>query len=113
MESLKTSKPKARKKHTCNFCHETINSGEVYDNQTNIYDGELYTWKSHLKCSEISQKLKMYENCDEGVTDNDFYDYINEAFAELPENLQPNSKIDFKEMLNIVCDFHLAETSNK
>lgn len=73
MEIISTDKRKAQKEHTCDFCRLEIAVGEIYQNQTNVYDG-LYHWKSHLSCTEIARKLEMfdYSTCDEGLTGEDF-----------------------------------------
>jgi hypothetical protein len=85
MEIIEDGKHIARKEHECNFCHGVINIGEEYEYQKNKHDGEFYTWKTHIKCSELATALKMYENCcyDEGLTDDDFYEYISEAISDL------------------------------
>jgi len=75
-----TKKVKARKAHVCNWCGCTIPVGEVYQTQTLKYD-DIYVWKNHLKCSELVSALKM--EGDEGVTGEDFYEYITEEFREI------------------------------
>lgn len=71
---------KARKEHTCDFCGLKIEVGETYEDQTCVYDGEIYQWKSHLSCEELTQKLKMFVDCwhDEGLTMDAFQEYITE-----------------------------------
>lgn len=73
---------KARKTHTCNYCRcETINAGDEYATTTLKYNGDLYTWKSHLICEELVSALNM--DGDEGVSDEDFYEDITEAYRDL------------------------------
>jgi len=89
MDVLSTTIHKARKDHACDYCGLNISIGEEYQNQTNVYDGELYHWKSHLSCVEIARKLKMFENCwyDEGVTAEHFQETV----------------VDYLRGKNIVC----------
>lgn len=80
MTTLSNSKPKARKEHQCNYCSGIIKKNEVYENQTNVYEGDMYTWKSHLKCSEITSHFNMHDEYSEGLTEDAFRDYITEAY---------------------------------
>lgn len=63
---------KARKPHTCNYCGEVIQKGEVYEWAKLCYDGQLYEWKNHKKCGFVSSALWSYIDPDEGMTDEDF-----------------------------------------
>ncbi len=84
MEIIESGKHVARKEHTCNFCHGVINIGEQYEYQKNKCDGDFYTWKTHSKCLYVSNALKMYDDCgNEGLTEDDFYEYINQAIDDL------------------------------
>jgi hypothetical protein len=77
---LETVIRKAKKEHTCNYCGIEIMAGEMYEDQTNVYDGKLYHWKSHLTCNELVDKLKMFKDCwySEGLTADDFCTYVDE-----------------------------------
>jgi len=106
METLRYTKPKARKEHVCDFCYDKINKGEVYNSQTNTYDGDIYTWKTHNKCSEIASKLKMYDDADEGVSGDMFIEYINDYYSDLNQEQIDDSffrKTSFKQRLDEVC----------
>ena len=83
MQTLSNSQRKARKIHECNFCAEKINIGEKYDHQACVKDGYMYDWKSHLHCSELASRLKMYDSCDEGVTHEDFIEIIQEEYRQI------------------------------
>lgn len=88
IETLKGPKQtKARKAHVCNFCGCTIPVGEIYNLSTHVFNGELYDWKSHQKCSELVSMLNM--EGDEGVTLADFYEYITNAFARIWNEMDP------------------------
>lgn len=114
MTVLRYSHPIAKKEHRCNFCNGIIQIGEKYNYQANIFDGDFYAWKSHIRCLEIASKLKMYEHCDEGVTEDDFYESIKEEYMYLQskynneeyENLSDKYP-SFKEQLDYVCWIHL------
>lgn len=102
MITLRTNKPKARKKHVCNFCFGIIKKGEVYANQVNVHDNELYHWKSHKKCSLIANKLNMYDDV-EGLDADSFQEFIHCEYNEInPEGKHKN----FDSILNYVIDHH-------
>ncbi len=47
----------ARKPHTCEQCGKVIPIGEKYRRQTGTYyDGELYSFATHLDCDEVWYK---------------------------------------------------------
>ena len=104
MEVLSRSKPKARKEHKCDFCYGKIQKGEVYDNQVCKHD-YLYTWKSHFRCGNIASKLGMHDDCDEGVTGEDFHEFIINEYLRLLND--ENVKIPpFSEQLDFVCNYY-------
>lgn len=105
MDILSNKNVKSRKNHSCNYCGIEIAKGEIYNRQVSVYDG-IYTWKSHLRCQEIASKLNMFDYCDEGVTDQDFTDFINDAYCDISDE-----ELTFKDRLKTVCDFHLNITS--
>jgi hypothetical protein len=87
METLSYQKEvKANKEHRCNFCCEKIKQGETYCTSTHKQDGDVYTWKTHKHCSEIADRLKMYEGCDEGLTDEGFQESIHSEYFDLMVN---------------------------
>lgn len=108
MISIRKKTPKARKNHLCNFCELVISKGTVYDNQTNIFDGQIYTWKTHLECTKLADELKMYDYVDEGLSGEDFQEYIKEEFCRLEsEKLIDLPASNFEEILIVVKLFHL------
>ena len=114
METLSYAKPvKAKKEHRCNYCIYLISKGEVYEKSTHKYYGEVYTWKSHLKCSNIASKLKMFDHADEGVTSENFHETIQYQYQDLmiKHHLELYESKDFKypkfnEQLDFVIKFH-------
>lgn len=107
METLSQKKVKARKDHKCNYCCEVINSGEIYQNSSHVYDGTVYTWKAHQMCCDIASHLDMYSWCDEGVTQEDFHTFIREKYNDLMIGNEDydakHPKPCFKEVLDYVC----------
>lgn len=94
METLTYPKEtKARKEHTCDFCSNKIREGEFYIKSTHVYDGQVYDWKTHKHCAEIAHRLKMYDNCDEGVTQDYFMESINCEHNDLMIKLLPQNKL--------------------
>ena len=63
----------ARKSHICDYCGHFIEAGEKYKNAVLKYD-DLYTWKSHLKCSEVASELwDFIDPMDYGMSGEDFH----------------------------------------
>jgi hypothetical protein len=101
MNVLSYKTKKARKDHKCNFCGSVIPKGTEYECQA-IKADYFYTWKSHLRCRDIVGKLNMLDFCDEGVTDEDFYETIKAEFHNLQtteDYVIPN----FQGQLDFVC----------
>jgi len=82
METISSSKPKANKQHTCDWCEGVINKGDIYE-KTVLKHDFIFTWKNHIKCSQIALKLNMFDNCDEGLDSESFKECINIAFCEI------------------------------
>lgn len=100
--TLSYTNQKARKDHKCNFCGGVIPKGQEYQRQGIVHEGSLYTWKAHFRCLDICSELRMHDNCDEGVTEDDFYEIINEEFHKL-EGEQDLKLTKFKDRLDYVC----------
>jgi hypothetical protein len=54
---LADTEPRARKEHKCQLCERTIERGETYTAQRNIFDGRLYTFKACRQCMAFSSAL--------------------------------------------------------
>ena len=72
IEVIREEQRKARKPHTCSYCGEVIQPGEIYNHDVLAYDGNMYEWKSHQKCMYIATALWEYIDPDEGMTAEDF-----------------------------------------
>ena len=113
MNILSSKTPKARKQHRCDYCWSLIEIGEIYDNLSIENDGEVYTWKNHIDCQKIAEKLKMFEeNQHEGVTESMFTECIVEEYYSLTEGTK-TEKIPFKQKLEIVIKHHLTPCQKK
>ena len=74
---LKITHPTAKKEHKCMYCGETINVGEKYERQTNLYDGQIYDWVCHIECQEVTGLLNMFDyDYGEGIDGEQFVEYL-------------------------------------
>lgn len=94
METISyATETKSIKEHSCDFCGFKINTGEIYMKSTHKHEGEIYDWKTHKYCSDLAERLKMYDNADEGVTQDIFQETINCEHDDLLINLFPQDEI--------------------
>lgn len=98
-----TTKVKARKTHTCSFCGFEINKGNYYHVSVIKNGGDIYSWKSHLECGRLYRELKMYEDADDGVTSEDFYEHITSTYIALNPDKSKNLP-EFKERLHFLIN---------
>ncbi len=101
MGQLSNKDKKARKEHQCDFCLGNIVKGEVYNHQVNVWDGSIGTWKSHLKCLELTVMLDMYGY--DGVNEETFYEYVRENYGTF-NNEEGDELPVISEMAIIVYD---------
>lgn len=80
MTTLDIKRRIAKKQHKCNFCNGTIEVGEKYKWIKNVFDGEIYEWKSHTSCDKLVSVLGMYDRCDDEVTEEDFRESIQDEY---------------------------------
>ena len=112
METLSYQKEvKANKEHRCNFCCEKIKQGETYITSTHKQDGTVYDWKAHKHCSEIADRLKMYEDCDEGLTGDDFQETIHSEYFDIILNQFTTE--DIKKYSDVIQEFRKVYFKNK
>ena len=83
MNQISKSKPTARKDHKCDWCELPILKDEKYERSTNEYEGNIYTWKNHITCALIADKLNMFDHCDEGLTGEDFQECIKDEYSQI------------------------------
>lgn len=83
LEILKENNPVAKKDHVCQFCGGVIKGGERYNRATISYNGDVYDWKSHLHCLELTVNLDMNRFCEDcGLTEEGFKDAIFDYICE-------------------------------
>ena len=83
LEILKETNPVAKKDHVCQFCGGVIKEGERYNRATISYNGDVYDWKSHLHCLELTANLDMNRFCEDcGLTEEGFKDAIFDYICE-------------------------------
>lgn len=114
METISRTKPKARKEHKCDWCNGTINKGEIYERSFLKYN-DIYVWKNHMRCSEIANKLSMFDDCnDYGLDEDTFHELIENEFCILwqKKDIDYYKSKDFKMpdflgQLDFVCNHYL------
>jgi len=94
---------KAIKEHRCDFCGGRIPKGDTYTKSTHKGDGDIYDWKTHKHCADIATRLKMYDDCDEGLTADGFQESIRNEYYELI--LSKFSSDDIKKYSIIIQEF--------
>lgn len=102
MEYISGSEPVARKEHKCNYCHGVIKIGEKYSKSFLKYDN-VYTWKGHISCCHLVDELRM--EGDEGITSDDFQEYVNDKWLDLVNSstgVSQNYEKTFLEKLDFV-----------
>lgn len=102
MKTLSDKKPKAIKEHTCDFCLLKIEKGAVYNNSSHVFDGHVYTWKSHLNCMSLLKALNM-ESSDYGVDSDTFIEYVYNAY----DGTHGDEDVPFVNILNNVMKNYL------
>jgi hypothetical protein len=51
MKALNNGNVRARKKHVCDWCSETIKRGEIYVRILQVDSGDFYTTHLHTECN--------------------------------------------------------------
>lgn len=83
MEVLGTTQSISIKEHICDFCNQKIEKGIKYNNSTCKFDSIVYSWKAHMSCFDLTGILAM--EGDEGITSDDFWEYVTDAFLKLSD----------------------------
>ena len=114
METLTYQKEvKAIKEHSCNFCGTKINIGDTYMKSTHKHDGNIYDWKTHKYCDEIANRLKMYDDADEGVTMDDFTETIHCKHDDLLIDQLPLDKEQPQKFIDIIQQLRHVKFKDK
>ena len=103
METLDRKIRVAKKEHRCDLCGFNICAGEKYDWQKNVHDGMLYEFKMHLSCLELASKLNMFYLCDDGLTRDDFVEFVAQEYPSSVKGLKFRYVLNFvKSKFNII-----------
>lgn len=71
MQTLRETKPVARKQHKCNLCGGKIMPGNLYERATNVFDGHIYDWLTCTPCLQywvLDYVFDWTHFPDEGIT---------------------------------------------
>ena len=82
---LLSKRVKARKNHICDYCGLKINTGDQYTYAKIVSDDEyIHSWKSHLHCDKIVQKIDMFtKNDHEPITQSDFIEHVGVEYDDI------------------------------
>lgn len=75
--------PTARKKHRCETCGRSIETGEKYHRYDGIYDGRANSWKDCGHCASLISIFNLPDIYDEGVGPDAVEDWEPETVAGL------------------------------
>lgn len=71
---------KARKMNRCDFCTLPINPGEMYNRDFLRDEDGVGTWKSHINCDALANKLDWFEDRVDGLDSDGFEASVDEYF---------------------------------
>ena len=97
---------KAKQEHRCSLCMDKIKVNEVYLKTVFIFEGDICNWKTHKHCETLAVRLKMYEDCEDGLGCDEFFEYVSHKhqdilIAQLP-NRESNDYGDIIKQLRYV-----------
>ena len=81
MELINESNPIARKEHLCELCNRIIHKGQRYRKQFNKDCGEVWSFKGHEECCELTSIID-FSDYYEGVDDYAFEEAITSYVQE-------------------------------
>lgn len=102
---------KANKQHKCMWCCQPIEKGSKYLKSVHVDSGDIWTWKTHQYCSDIADKIGMYDD-GEGVGEEAFHEYITNEYSKISGIHDYRNYPKFAERLMLVLDFHKISTSH-
>lgn len=100
VEVISISRPMAKKEHVCDLCLLTIEKGKKYEKSFQKHDG-VFTWKNHIHCNELANRMRMWDWVDEGLTSDDFETEVTEAYFN-----ETGNKGSVKECVEYLCKKH-------
>ena len=72
---------KAVKKHSCDFCTLPISPGEMYNRDFLRDEDGVGTWKSHINCDALANKLDWFRDRIDGLDSDGFEASVDEYFG--------------------------------
>jgi hypothetical protein len=99
MQTLSSTRHKARKRHRCSWCGLIIEVGETYSRSSHIDGCDFWEWKGHLSCDQLVRAMKLEDEGD-GITQDDFHEAVGYfacdvgiAFGTFPDKLNAVKKL--------------------
>lgn len=71
---------KSRKMHRCDFCTLPISPGEMYNRDFLRDQDGVGTWKSHVNCNALANKLDWFRDRIDGLDSDGFEASVDEYF---------------------------------
>lgn len=94
----------AKKSHRCDFCGMPIDIGQQYNRSFNVGDS-AYTWKSHMHCDKLVDKLVYWDDLDDGgCSYDDFWQHIAAEWEKI--NNKSSNGQSYRQMLDEVRKYH-------
>lgn len=109
MEVITNVLRKANKPHKCELCGLVINKGEIYSYQFNKDGGDVWSFKAHCACVDLATNLNLYDDQDNGVTEEIFKDQVREDFHYKTSDKYPNAT--WEEILRAM--YYIFDIHNK
>jgi hypothetical protein len=116
MKIISQNKRTAIKEHRCDYCAGVINKGDIYQSSFIRFDG-VYQWKNHIDCQRIADKLRLFDDCDEGLSEDDFkesikdrYDYLLEVHGFHETETDYIKRSSFQDQLKFVIENDLSNS---
>lgn len=80
---------KARKMNRCDFCTLPISPGEMYNRDFLRDEDGVGTWKSHINCNALANKLDWFKDRVDGLDSDGFEASVDEYFFDVKHSNIP------------------------
>ena len=98
---------RTRKGRQCELCLLKIAAGDPYRRQFNVDGGEAWTHVSHVHCTRLATKMRMYADlAGEGLSDEYFQDDVRDFYWRLLQQGEAIETKDWPMILLTVLDHH-------
>ena len=95
MELINESNPIARKEHRCELCNRIIHKGQRYRKQFNKDCGDVWSFKGHEECFELTSIIDFIDYY-EGVDCDAFEEAITNYVQEYHQGAEDIIKVAFQ-----------------